>query len=160
MGFIYNTAAREMWRGAGGTALDLGAATKLKIGLASSSYVANRDDDVADAAGANDFIDHEVSGTGYTAGYGGSGRKTLASKTYTLNKASDRTEFDAADVVWSSIDAGSADQAVAFVEDHLGAAGNDTETRLVAQDATNFPVTFNGGDFTLQIADLIRLSTA
>ena len=78
----------------------------VKAMLVTSSYVADRDNDFVDEAGANDPIAHELSGTGYTAGFGNSGRKALASKTLTTDKTSNRVEFDCADIVWSSINAG------------------------------------------------------
>lgn len=156
--FVYNTAGGEMW--GGGTPLDVLTEGELRMALVASGYSADRDDDLADAGGANDVIDHELSGTGYAAGYNGAGRMALGSKTITINKTSDRSEFDAADITWTGIDAGTAAQAVVIVEDHLGATGNDTETRLVSHHDTNFPVVTNGGDLTVQTPnDVIRLST-
>jgi hypothetical protein len=93
---LYNTGAKEI---ADGTIV-FSSAT-LKAMLVASGYSANKDDDVVDASGANDPVDHEITGTGYTSGWGGSGRKTLASKTVTVNKTNDRTEFDCADITWS-----------------------------------------------------------
>lgn len=156
---VYNTAAGEMIQG--GTPLDILADSKVVWVLVDSLlYVEDRDDDLVDAGGANDVIDHEVSGTGYVAGYGGSGRHALASRSITINKAADRAEFDAADETWTSIDAGTVEAALVVKEDHLGVAGNDTESRLVCYDDTNFPVTTNGGNLTLQTPnDVVRLST-
>lgn len=157
--FVYNTAAGEMIQG--GTALDILADTKVKMMLIDSvSYAADKDDDLVDAGGANDAVDHEPTGTGYTGGYGGSGRKTLASRTITINKTNDRAEFDTADVSWTGIDVGTIQQALVVKEDHLGVSGNDTETRLISHHDTNFPVTTNGGDLTVQTPnDVIRLTT-
>ena len=153
--FLYNTGAGEV--GGGGTPIDWLTVAKHKVMLTSASYVPDRDDDLVDAGGADDAIDHEVSGTGYTGGYGGTGRKALASRTITINKTSDRVEYDAADVVWTAIDAGSSARLLQIVEDHLGTAGNDTETRLVSNH--DFVATFNGGDVTALVADLMRMST-
>ena len=157
--FVYNTAGGEMIQG--GTALDVLADAKVKwMLIASTSYAADRDDDLVDAAGANDAIDHEMSGTGYVAGYNGAGRHVLASRSITINKTSDRSEFDAADETWTAIDAGTVEQALVIKEDHLGVAGNDTETRVISHHDTNFPITTNGGDLTIQTPnDIIRLST-
>ena len=49
---------------------------------------------------------YEVTGTGYAPGYGNSGRKALATKTVTASTASDEVRVDAADLTWSSLDAG------------------------------------------------------
>ena len=157
--FVYNTAAGEMVQG--GTALDILADAKVKWMLIDSVlYAEDRDDDLVDAGGANDPADHELSGTGYVAGYNGSGRHVLASRSITINKTNDRAEFDAADETWTAIDAGTVEQVLVIKEDHLGAAGNDTETRLISHHDTNFPVTTNGGDLTIQTPnDVIRLAT-
>ena len=148
--FLYNTGSMELWDGT----FDILTGT-IKVMLVTSSYVADRDNDLADEAGANDPIDHELTGTGYVAGWGNSGRKTLGTKAIIVNKGSDRSEFDAADVTWTGIDAGTAAQMLAIVEN----ATDDTNTRLVSHHDTNFPVVTNGGDLTVTIADLIRLST-
>ncbi len=156
--FVYNQAAGEMIQG--GTALDVLADALVKWMLLDSvSYAADRDDELVDAGGANDAIDHEMSGTGYAAGYGGAGRHALASRSITINDASDRAEFDAADETWTAIDAGTVEQVLIIKEDHLGAV-DDTDSRLISHHDTNFPVTTNGGDLTIQTPnDIIRLST-
>lgn len=148
--FIYNTGGKELWD----STIALLSNT-IKVMLCTSAYVADRDDDVVDAGGANDPIDRELSGTGYTAGWGGSGRKTLASKTITVDKVNDRSEFDCADVVWTAINAGTAAQMLAIKE----GGANDTTSRLISHHDSNFPVVTNGGDLTVAIAGLIRLST-
>lgn len=155
---VYNVAFTEMNQG-GAFPIDL-LNDAVRMGLYATGYAEDRDDQVADAGGANDFVDHEVSGTGYAAGYNGSGRQLLSSKTLTVDLANDRWDFDAADITWTGINVGAVAGAVLLIEDHLGAAGNDTQTRLVAHYDTNFPATTNGGNFTVQSPnDLIRGST-
>lgn len=149
--FLYNTGSMELWDGT----MDILTEADMKVMLVTASYVADRDDDVADAAGPNDPIDHELTGTGYTAGWGNSGRKVLGSKTITIDKAGDKADFDAADVVWTGINAGTAAQMLMIEE----RATDDTNTRLYSHYDTNFPVVTNGGDLTVTIADLIRLTT-
>ena len=149
---VYNTAKAEMWDGT----VDLLTDT-IELMLVTSSYVANADDDVVDAAGANDPIDHELSGTGYVAGHANSGRKTLASKTITTDKTNDRAEFDCADIQWASIDAGTADMALLIKR----GASDDTTARLIARiDSGGFPKTTNGGnlDFTVNAEGLLQLA--
>lgn len=150
--FAYNTGSKELWDGT----IDLLTNT-IKLMLVASGYTADRDDDVIDAGGANDPVDHEYDGTGYTGGWGGAGRKALASKTITVNKANDRSEFDAADVTWTSLGpAGGAGDPTQLLTIKEGAT-DDTTSRLIVH--SDFSVTTNGGDVTAQIADLLRLST-
>jgi hypothetical protein len=150
--FIYNTAAGDMWQ----DVVDLLNDT-IKLGLSTSTHVPNRDDDFLDEAGVNDFIDGELSGTGYTGGFGGAGRKTLASKTITVDKTNDRAEFDCADVTWTAINAGTAAQATVLKE-----ITNDAASKTIANiDSGGFPITTNGGDLTIQVnaEGLLQLST-
>lgn len=157
--FVYNITAGDLLGGA--NALDLVNDTKLKwMLIGSASYAANRDDEIVDAGGANDPIDHELSGTGYVGGYGGSGRHAVVSPTITVVDASDYAEWDCADETWSGLDAGTIEQVLFIKEDHLGVAGNDTESRLLSHHDTNFPVVTNGGDVTIQTPNgIIRVST-
>lgn len=152
--FVANTAGGEMWRGSS-TALDLINDT-IKMGLSSSTHTVDRDDDLLDDGTSSDFSSGELSGTGYAAGFGGAGRKTLASKTMTIDKANDRTEFDCADVTWTAINAGTAAQATIMKE-----ITNDGASRYIANIDSGFPVVSNGGDVTLQVnaEGLIQLST-
>lgn len=153
MDFIYNTAAKEI---ADGT-IDLVNDT-IKAMLVTSSYVADRDDDVVDAAGANDAVDHELTGTGYAAGWGGAGRKTLGTKSWGVDKPNDRAEFTCANITWSGIDAGTAAALLIIKE----GGANDTTSRLIAHiDSGGFPIVTNGGDLTVQInaEGLLQLRT-
>lgn len=112
----------------------------IQIGLSTSTHVPNKDDIFLDDGGADDFLDGELSGTGYT-------RKTLASKTLTYDATNDRVEWDAADVVWTGINAGTAARATAFDNSQ----GTDNSRRLWLNiDTGGFPITTNGGDLTIQ----------
>lgn len=108
-----------------------GAATH-KVALLGPSYVPA----VTDTATV--LATYELSGTGYAAGYGGSGRKSLASKTLTTSSAG-RTVFDAADLTWSSINAGTA----AWLAVVRETGGSDATSVLVAVLA--YPVTLTDG---------------
>ena len=151
--FVYNRAAKEILDGT----IDLVAHT-IKVMLVTSSYVANRDNDFVDAGGANDPIDHELSGTGYGAGFGGSGRKTLANKAFSEDDPNDRGEFDnTLDLTWTAINAGTA--AAAIVYRHNTA---DTDSVLIAYiDSGGFPIVTNGGDLSINwdAQGIIQLST-
>lgn len=110
----------------------------IKVILVNSSYTYDADHDFADDVSAN-----ELSGTGYTGGFNGSGRKTLASKTVTNDTANDRVEFDAADLTWTGINAGTIGGAVLVKE-----TTNDAASRIIAfLDPINLAT--NGGDVTV-----------
>ena len=112
-----------------------------------TTYTIDVDDDFVDEGGANDPVDAEYAGTGYTKGFGNSGRKALASKTITQDDANNRAELDAADVTFSSIGSGSESINQLCIVDETGAS-NDTDTDLMAALDSNLPVTTNGGDVT------------
>jgi len=140
---VYNTFKKEVMD----ETVQLSSNT-LKVGLVTSSYTPNIDDDLVDAGGANDVVDHEANVTNYTRGWGGAGRKTLASKVFATDKTNDRGELDAADITWSGLGNGSNQTLVAAVLMKEGGA-NDTTSRLCAYfDFSDF--TTNGADFTLQ----------
>ena len=118
----------------------------IKVMLVTSSYTFNADDDFLDNGGANDPTDHELSGTGYQAGFAGTGRKTLSNKAVNLDDANDRSEFDnTVDLTWTAINAGTA--AAAIVYKHLT---SDAASVMIAYiDTSGFPIVTNGGDLTL-----------
>lgn len=152
--FLYNTGSVRLWDTL--QPLDLIVDT-VKVMLVTSSYVANRDNDFIEE-GANDANEHEITGTGYTAGFGGAGRLTLASKTITVDKTNDRGEFDCANLVWTAINAGTPSQMLVISE-----ITNDLASPLIAHvDSGGFPIVTNGGDLTVTInaEGLIQLSTA
>src|SRR3954462_14196609 len=67
-------------------------ADTIEVVLTKSTYTANRDDVTGTPAAS------EITGvSGYTGGFGGAGRKVLASKTITNDTTNDRTVYDAAD---------------------------------------------------------------
>ena len=149
--FVYNTAAKEIADGTLNLLVDT-----IKVMLVTSSYVADRDNDVVDAGGANDPVDHEINVTGYTRGFGGAGRKTLASKTWTTDKPNDRAEFDAADVTWTALGSGTTIAAAILIKEIT----NDASSRLIAYvDVTDTAT--NGGDITIQwnAEGILNLST-
>lgn len=144
--FLYNTGSMELWDGT----TDFLTEASLKVGMAESSYAADRDDDLADEAGADDFIDHEINGTGYVGGWGNSGRKVLNTPTITIDKANDRAYADSVDLTWTALNADVGTPAMAVLLEER--ATDDTTTRLFVHWDSGFPVTPNGGDVTLQWA--------
>lgn len=140
---MYNTAKKEIMDGT----VDL-LSDAIKVMLVNSTYTPNADDDAVDAGGASDPLDAEINATNYTGGWGGSGRKPLASKAITVDKPNDRAEFDAADLIWSSLGGAQNDTVVGAILIKEGGV-DDTTSRLIAYiDFTDTPT--NGGDFTIQ----------
>lgn len=150
--FHYNEAAKKVYDQTLDMLVDV-----IKVGLSTSVHVPIRNDDFLDESGADDFIDGELSGTGYTAGFGNSGRRTLVSKSIVVDKPNDRAEFTAANLTWTSIDAGTAAQATVLKE-----ITNDAASITIANiDSGGFPIVTNGGDLSINwdAEGIIQLAT-
>lgn len=140
---LFNKAKEEILSGT----IDLNADT-LKLMLVDSTYTADPDTLVVDAAGASDIIDAEISVTGYTGGWGGAGRKTLTNKSFTNDSGTDRAIFDSTvDYTWSSLGAGATIVAAVLIKE---GGSDDTTSRPIVYIDTN-DVSTNGGDITLQL---------
>lgn len=84
--------------------------TVLKIGLLKATYVPNPDHEFI-----GDIVAHEISVTGYTGGFAGAGRKTLAAKALSEDDTGNFTKLTATAPVWTAL-SGTAQQAgYAFV---------------------------------------------
>jgi hypothetical protein len=114
------------------------AADTIKVMLVTSSYTPDPDHDFA-----NDVDANEVSGTGYTGGFGGAGRKTLASKTFTTDTTNNFVKLSAAAVTWSAVNGFTPKYAVFLKE-----ITNDAASRLLWYLDLG-TVTLNGGDMTM-----------
>lgn len=150
--FVYNKAAEEL---ANGT-IDL-INHVIKTVLVTSQYTPARTDLVADAGGANDVVDAEINVTGYTRGWGGSGRKALTGKSILVDQPNNRAEFSAANLTWTALGTGTTIAGMVIVKEGVS---NDTTTRLIAYlDPTDTPT--NGGDiaFTFDAEGIIQFST-
>ena len=147
---FYNRAARRILDGN----LNLTSST-LKIMLVDAGYTFNADHDFV-GSGAGTPGGEELSGTGYAAGFGGAGRRTLANKVFSEDDTNDRGEMDCDDVTWTAINAGAAAAAIVIKE-----GTSDADSELIAFFDSGFPVTTNGGDLTLQVnaEGLLQLST-
>ena len=129
----YNSGARDV----ADRTIDLAADT-IKAILVTSSYTPNKDHDFVD-----DVVANELSGTGYTGGFAGSGRKTIASKAFSTDTTNDRVEFTFGAVTWTAINAGSPKYLILVKE-----ITNDAASRLIAYLDLG-TVTTNGGDLTV-----------
>lgn len=94
----------------------------------------------------SDVVANELSGTGYAGGFAGAGRKALASKTIVKDTVGHTAYFDAADLTWTAINAGTIGWAILVKE-----ITNDASSKLIAVlDPSDF--TTVGADVTLQFA--------
>lgn len=134
--FIYNRAKRLLLDGT----LNWGGST-FKAMLVTSAYVANPDHDFIAAAAAA-----ELSGPGYTAGFGGVGRKVIAGKVVVESDADDRAYVDCDNVLWAGLNAGTF---VAMVLVHE--VTSDADSPLIAYLELTAPQATNGGDITVVI---------
>ena len=113
----------------------------IKVMLVGSGYTPNKDHNFASQ------VTSELSGTGYAGGFNGSGRKALASRTVTQDDTNDVAYFDAADVVWTAINAGTVAYAIVIKE----VSADSDSPILVVVDVSPDVVT-NGGDYTISWA--------
>lgn len=128
----YNSGLRDV----ADRTIDLVADT-IKVILVTSTYTPNKDH-----AFASDLT-NELSGTGYTGGFNGAGRKTIGSKAFATDTTNDRVTFTFGAVTWTAINAGSPKYAILVKE-----ITNDAATRLIAYLDLG-TVTTNGGDLTI-----------
>jgi hypothetical protein len=115
----------------------------IKVMLVDASYVPNPDHNFVDSITGGSS--KELSGTGYAAGFGGAGRKTLASKTITQDDANDLAYFDAADVTWTGLNAGTVGFAVLIKE-----VTSDADSPILCIVDVTPDVTTAGNDYTIQ----------
>jgi hypothetical protein len=112
----------------------------IKVMLVSSAYTFNPDHNFASDANAQ-----EIAVTGYTGGFGGGGRKTLANKTITEDDTNDRAVFDADDPVWTALGAGATIGGAILLKE----VTNDGASPVILfLDPADLPT--NGSDFQLQ----------
>ena len=139
---VQNRAVKEL---ADGTYTWLSSTIKAGLVGTAVAFTPNVDKDFLDEGGANDIIDCELNGvSGYTRGFGGAGRKALASKTITEVDASDRAEFSSAGLTWTALGAGDTIAYIFFCVE----VTNDAASKLIAiGDVTDTPT--NGGDVTI-----------
>lgn len=111
----------------------------IKVMLVDSDYSFDADHNFVSQVSSD-----ELSVSGYTGGFNGAGRKTLASKTVTEDDTNDRAYFDAADLTWTSLATGATIGGAILIKE----VTNDTDSVLLAFiDLTNTPT--NGGDVTV-----------
>lgn len=108
----------------------------IRVILVNNTSTADTEEDVNTISGFATL--GELSGTGYS-------RKVLGTKAVNRDDPNDRSEWDAADVVYTGINAGTAQAAIIYKH-----VTNDTDSiPLMYIDQTDFPIVTNGGDVTL-----------
>ena len=125
-GALYNEFKEELFNGN----IDLANDT-IKMILV-SGYTPNIDSH----NGLADVTANQLSGTGYTAG-----GATLGSKTVTKDTSNDRAAWDAADVTWTGLDAGTPSHSIAYDDTHA------SDCLIGYWEVTTAS---NGGNYTLQ----------
>ena len=73
----------------------------------------------------SDISAHEVTGTGYTGGFGGSGRHAITTRTVYQDDTNNRTILRADSLSWSGIDVGPVGGAAVFFEPAGASADGD-----------------------------------
>lgn len=132
---IYNEGAYQL-RNGGSVNF---ATDTIEIVLVKSTYTADKDHTNTVLAAA------EISGvSGYTGGFGGAGRKVLASKTITKDTTNDRIVYDAADP--SAWTLGTGDTIGGCIIQKKGSADDTTAVLLAFLDHSDLPT--NGSTFT------------
>lgn len=124
--------------------IDLVNDSGIKVMLFNSSYTPDKDHDfVSSITGGTS---KELSGTGYTAGFGGAGRKALTGRLLTRDDATDKVYFDANDVTYTGLNAGTIGGAAVIKE-----VTSDSDSPIIALLDPADLVT-NGSDVLVQFA--------
>lgn len=114
----------------------------LKYILLDTTYVFSKDHEYADDVDAK-----EVAGTGYTGGFGGSGRKEVGTRTSGHNGTSHKAWLDADDKTWTGLDVGTIGSVGVICET---GASSDADTLFIgAQDITDKAT--NGSDWKFEV---------
>lgn len=154
--FLYNTAKMRICAGSTGE-IDLIADTIKMLALEDDTGESTDHEFFGDLTGDSAV---EVTSTGYTGGYGGAGRKTLASKAWAVNQATDLAWFDCADITWTAISRAAAESWVGLVL--LKEVTDDDHSPVIAHidTATGLPLIPNGSNITVTIdtAGIIQIT--
>lgn len=140
--FWYNKFAGKVLR----NTIDLDGST-FKVGLSTSAHVPNKDDAFLDDVGADDFVDGELTVSGYTGGFGGAGRKGLANRIVTDDLTNDRVVLDADDITWTTLASGQTIVQGTMMQEVSTNADSPVGINLDVPDTAT-----SGVDFTIQFA--------
>jgi len=144
----YNNGKLRIIGGAAGAILYL---TEEVIVIALEAYTDQElDDEFVDTALVRAGTT-EVSSTGYTGGFQGAGRLSLASKALAVDLVNNRAEFDCADLVWTAISQAAAETWVGFLFAKELTSDLLSPLMWTLDTLTGLPLTPNGSDITLTI---------
>ena len=101
----------------------------------------------------SDVVTYELSGTGYTGGFSGSGRHTLTGCTVTEDDTNDRVTFDCDDLVWTSIDAGT----IAYLVFYKSNTTDANSSLIMVSDPTNVVTVGGTVTYTIPAAGLFYM---
>ena len=146
MAFTSNEARLRTVVGGSGSPINLKTDSGIKVMLVQSSYTPDRDHQFVSSI--TDSPSKELSGTGYVAGFGGSGRKACAGRDIVKVDASDLVKFVFDDMTWAAINAGTARYAYLIKE-----VTSDADSPIIGYADLNPTggITFNGNDWTLDV---------
>ena len=140
VGFVYPNSITQFYDGS----YDWAAAnTLIKVMLLDNGHTP-----AIDETAVTNLATDELSGTGYTGGFGGSGRKAVANAAANHDTGNDRAEMDGDNVTWTAINAGTITY-VAVIQEDTNDAGSHPICIFDDNEITNLPLTTNGGDVTL-----------
>jgi len=133
--FIYNEAKRAILAGE----IDFNAPDDFRVALVMSNTTADTQDDTNLMNGFTTLDEYD--GSGYA-------RQALTGEVINEDVANNRAEFDANDVTFSSLGAGTRQAVGMILFKHVT---NDTDSVPIAYiDTGGFPFDGNGGDVTIQ----------
>lgn len=93
----------------------------------------------------------ECDGTGYTPGPGGTGRKVVASRSWSLDVPNAWAEMQAAAFTWTAIGADAGPCAAAILYLHVSDSDDSLNPALFYFDEGGFPYTFTGVGHTFDM---------
>lgn len=145
---FYNAAKSRL--GGGDTLWNSGT---IKLLLVTSAYTPAATDLFVSTAVASSA---EIVATNYTGGFGGAGRKTVGTKTHSVNQGANRGEFFGIVPTWVALGgATNATIAGAVLYEEIS---TDAASPLLSYYTVTPATTSNGGDFSLQWTSNLMLT--
>ena len=142
MAFMFNRGSSKIKDGT----INL-ASSVIKVMLVTNAYTPTRDDDAIDLGSGTGLAAAELTVSGYSGGFSGAGRLTLANKVFVIDDASDRDRFDnTADLVWTTLGAGQTIHAAVVIWENT----DDTDSVPISYHELGTATPTNGQNFTLQ----------
>lgn len=125
----------------------------MRMMLVLNTYVPDPTHTNVNNGGGTGPANHEISVSGYTPGFSGTGRKVLAGKTVVTNTPQKRTEIDANDVTYTSLGAG-ATVRYAIIYRHNTSDANSRILFVLDLATTALPtgIPTDGSNFVVQLS--------